>query len=81
MNWSQISEEIHSLLVIMSHREWDGGDGGREEEGEGSQTSVTVDLGDELEDDRQLATLYAWGTQRCCNILEWQRCIWHLGVK
>ena len=24
MNWSQISKEIPSLLVIMSHREWDG---------------------------------------------------------
>ena len=41
MNWFQISEEIPSLLVIMFHREWDGGDSGREEKGEGSQTSVT----------------------------------------
>ena len=43
MNWSQISEEIPSSLVIMSHREWNGGEDGREEKGGGSQTSVTVD--------------------------------------
>ena len=69
------------MLVIISHREWDGREGEREEKGGGSQTSVIVDLGDELEDDRQLATPYAWGIQRYCNMLEWQRCIWHPGVK
>ena len=42
MNWSQISEEIPSSLVIMSHREWDGGEDGREEKGGGSQTSVIL---------------------------------------
>ena len=41
-NWSQISEEIPLLLVIMSHREWDSGGGEREEKGRGSQTSVTL---------------------------------------
>ena len=39
-DWSQISEEIPSLFVIMSHKEWDGGEGRREEKGGGSQTSV-----------------------------------------
>ena len=34
-NWSQISEEIPSSLVIISHREWDGGEGGSEEKGRG----------------------------------------------
>ena len=34
-NWSQISEEIPSSLVIMSHREWDSGEGRREEKGGG----------------------------------------------
>ena len=42
MNWSQISEEIPSSLVIMFYKEWDGGEGGREEKGGTSQTSVTV---------------------------------------
>ena len=41
MNWSQISEGIPSLLVIMSHKEWDGGEGRMAENGRGSQTSVT----------------------------------------
>ena len=41
-NWSQISEEIPSLLVIMFHKEWDSGEGRREEKGGGSQTSVTT---------------------------------------
>ena len=39
-NWSQIFKEIPLLLVIMSHRKWDGGEGGREEKGGESQTSV-----------------------------------------
>ena len=42
MNWSQISEGIPLLLVIMSYREWDSGEGGREKKGRGSQTSVTA---------------------------------------
>ena len=41
MNWSQISKEIPSSLVIMSHREWNGGKGGREKKNGGSQSSVT----------------------------------------
>ena len=40
-NGSQISEEIPSSLVIMSYREWDSGEGRREEQGGGSQISVT----------------------------------------
>ena len=44
MNWSQISKEIPLSLVIMSHREWNGGEGRREEKGGGSQTSVTLSL-------------------------------------
>ena len=43
-DWSQISEEIPSLLVIMSHREWDSGEDGMEKKGGGSQTSVTGNL-------------------------------------
>ena len=43
-NWSQISEEIPSSLVIMSHREWDGGEGRREEKDGGSQMSVTLHI-------------------------------------
>ena len=38
MNWSQISKEIPSSLVIMSHREWDGGKDRMGEKGRGSQT-------------------------------------------
>ena len=45
MNWSQISEEIPSSLVIMSHREWDSGEDGREKKGGESQTSVTLFMG------------------------------------
>ena len=41
-NWFQISEEIPSLLVIMSHREWDSRKGRRAEKGGRSQTSVTT---------------------------------------
>ena len=41
-NWSQISKEIPSLLVIMSHKEWDSGEDGIGEKGMGSQTSVTL---------------------------------------
>ena len=41
MNLSQISEEIPSLLVIMSHKEWDSGEDEMGEKGGGSQTSVT----------------------------------------
>ena len=44
MNWSQISEEIPLLLVIMSHKEWNGGEGGMVEKGRGFQTSVTYEL-------------------------------------
>ena len=44
MNWSQISKEIPSSLVIMSYREWDGGENGMREKGGGSQISVTVVL-------------------------------------
>ena len=40
-NWSQISAEIPSSLVIMSQRVWDSGEGGIEEKGGGSQTSIT----------------------------------------
>ena len=40
MNWSQISKEIFSSLVIISHKEWDGGEDGMEEKGGESQTSV-----------------------------------------
>ena len=43
-NWSQISAEIPSSLVIMSQRVWNGGEGGMEEKGGGSQTSVTLAL-------------------------------------
>ena len=42
MNWSQISEEIPSLLVIMSHREWNSGEDGMGKKGGGSQTSVAL---------------------------------------
>ena len=42
MNWSQISEEIPSLLIIMFHREWDGGEGRREEKGGRFQSSITL---------------------------------------
>ena len=41
MNWSQISKEISSLLVTMSHREWNGGEDRMGEKGGGSQASVT----------------------------------------
>ena len=41
-NGSQISEEIPSLLVIMFHKKWDGGEGRREEKGGGSQTSIIL---------------------------------------
>ena len=41
MNWFQIFGEIPLLLVIISHKEWDGGEGGREEKGGGSHTSLT----------------------------------------
>ena len=44
MNWSQISKEIPSSLVIMSHRKWDSGEDGNEEQGRGSQTSITTIL-------------------------------------
>ena len=44
MNWSQISEEIPLLFVIISHKEWDSGEGGSEEKGGGSQISVTIIL-------------------------------------
>ena len=40
-NWSQISKEFPLLLVIMSHREWNGGEDGMGEKDGGSQTSVT----------------------------------------
>ena len=40
-NWSQISEEIPLSFIIMSHRVWDGGEGGSKEKGGGSQTSIT----------------------------------------
>ena len=39
-NWSQISEEIPSSLVIMSHKEWDGGEDRIGKKGGGSQPSV-----------------------------------------
>ena len=42
MNWSQIPEKIPLLLVIMSHREWDGGKDRMGKKSRGSQTSVTV---------------------------------------
>ena len=42
MNWSQISKEIPSLLVIMSHREWDSGKGRMAEKDGEFQTSVTL---------------------------------------
>ena len=41
MNWFQISKEIPSSLVIMSHREWDSGKDEIGEKGGKSQTSVT----------------------------------------
>ena len=41
MNWSQISEEIPLLLVIMFHRKWDGGEDEMGEKGGGFQTSIT----------------------------------------
>ena len=41
-NWSQILKEIPLLLVIMSHKEWDGEEDGMGEKGEGSQTSITA---------------------------------------
>ena len=54
MNWFQISEEIPSLLVIMSHKEWDSEEGGRKEKGGGSQTSVTICLSPSPEDPCEL---------------------------
>ena len=41
-NWSQIIKKIPLSLVIMSYREWDGGEDEIGEKGRGSQTSVTV---------------------------------------
>ena len=41
-NCSQISEEIPLLLVIMSHRAWDGREDWIGEKGKGSQTSVII---------------------------------------
>ena len=35
INWFQISKEIPSSLVIMSHREWDSGENGMGEKGGG----------------------------------------------
>ena len=43
-NWSQISAEIPSLLVIMSHSLWDSGEDKTGEKGGRSQASVTVML-------------------------------------
>ena len=40
-NWSQVFEEIASLLIIMSHKEWDSGEDGMGEKGGRSQMSVT----------------------------------------
>ena len=42
MNWSQISKEIPSLLVIISHREWDSREGRIGEKGGGFQISVIL---------------------------------------
>ena len=36
-NWSQISKEIPSSLVIISYKKWDGGEDGMGEKGGGSQ--------------------------------------------
>ena len=44
MNRFQISEEIPSLLAIMSHREWDSEEDRMGEKGGGFQTSVTLNL-------------------------------------
>ena len=41
-NWFQISEKIPSLLVIISHRQWNSGEDRTGEKGGGSQTSVTL---------------------------------------
>ena len=43
-NWSQISEEIPSLLVIISHKKWDGGEDMIGEKGGGSQIFITCNL-------------------------------------
>ena len=43
-NWSQISMEIPSSLVIMFHSEWDSREDGMGEKGERSQTSVTDNI-------------------------------------
>ena len=42
MNWSKISKEIPLLLVIMFHREWDGGKDRIGGKGGGSQASVIL---------------------------------------
>ena len=44
-NWSQISEDIPSSLVIMYHKEWDGGEDRMGEKDGRSQTSVTLGTG------------------------------------
>ena len=44
MNRFQISEEIPSLMAIMSHREWDSEEDRMGEKGGGFQTSVTLNL-------------------------------------
>ena len=43
-NWSQISEEVPSSLVIIFHKKWDSGEGGREKKGGGSQTFITLSI-------------------------------------
>ena len=53
MNWSQISKEIPSSLVIMSHKEWDGREGRMVEKGGGSQTSVTRSTTKQKEGERK----------------------------
>ena len=40
MNWSQISEKIPSSFIIISHKEWDGGEGRSEEKDGRSQVSI-----------------------------------------
>ena len=45
MSWSQISKKIPSSLVIMSHKEWDDGEGRIAEKGRNSQASVTQAVG------------------------------------
>ena len=42
VNWSQISEEIPSLLVIISHKEWDSGENRIGGKSGGFQMSVTL---------------------------------------